>query len=267
LIAIVASALLLAGLVPTSVLAGDGATTCHDDGVKGFDSSNIHVDGSWSRGARATIEGQPLALCANTAHHASGSFQWAAIGDKANNEDIVQVGYGHCVYANGAQCNGSFYYFFAWGGHCGGTDIGPTPIRIGAALSNPPASKDFYVIREVIGGVAYYDGYVGGFLLQGLDAVGDIYTARVPASSICWDADSPTRVLDWFGETWDQGDAIGGWDINLVRKHLDYTSMRYSVNTGWLVPPSGVPCTGTPSTIYSCTVVTSDHLYFDTVDR
>lgn len=211
-----------------------------------------------------------MRLCYNTDQSISGSFQWASVGDSTAAVDIVQVGYGHCLFISGPSdpdCLGNFYYYWAWGGcGVGSKNNGPTPIRIGAALTNPPANKDYYVIRENVGGVYYYDGYVGGVLLQGLGADGTNIVARVPASSICWDSDSPKREVSWFGETFDTGDAIGGWDINLVRKHLDYTSMRYSVNTGWLTPPLVSNCNGIPSA-YSCTVVTADHLYIDTVDR
>jgi hypothetical protein len=265
--AFVAAIVVFSLMTPALATAGDGAANCHDDAQKGFANVSLAFQGVWERGTRATIEGQPLRLCYNTTQAVSGSFQWAAVGDVAHKYDIVQVGYGHCLFANGANCNGLLYYYWAWGGNCGGIGTGPTPFRIGPALSNPPANRDYYVIRENIGGTYYYSGYVGGVLLQGLDATGVNRVARVPASSICWDSDSPTRVVSWFGETWDQGDAIGGWDINLVKKHLDYTSMRYSVNTGWLTPPLQQSCFGSPSIYYSCTVVTADHIYIDTIDR
>ena len=48
---------------------------------------------------------------------------------------------------------------------------GPIPLRIGSAMSQPPVSTDFYVLRETVGGVSYYDAYVNGTLLSGTDAL------------------------------------------------------------------------------------------------
>lgn len=115
----------------------------------------------------------------------------------------------------------------------------------------------------------HYDGYVGGVLLQGLDATGVNRIARVPASSICWDSDSPTRGLSWFGEVLNQSDSMGGWNSSGVLNHLDYTSLRYSINTGWLIPsiPTGQCNRVNPPSIHSCTVATTDHIYVDTIAR
>ena len=99
-----------------------------------------------------------------------------------------------------------------------------------------------------------------------MDALGQTRIARVAASSICWDGDSLYRYLIWFGETINDYDSMGGWAANGTRNHLDDTSLRYSVNTGWLVPslPTGQCNEETWPAVYSSTVVDNQHLYIDT---
>ena len=105
--------------------------------------------------------------------------------------------------------------------------------------------------------------------LQGTDALGNNRVARVAASSICWDADSTYRSLAWFGETFNDGDSMGGWDASGSRNHLDYTSLRYSIATGWLTPNlTAGECNGDNTPIvYTCTIVSDEHVYVDTIDR
>jgi hypothetical protein len=167
------------------------------------------------------------------------------------------------------------YWYWAWGSNCGsgstgsGGTYGAIALRIGAALSSTPPTKDMYILRESVGGTEYYDAYVGGVLLQGVDALNNNRIARVPASSICWDSDSPYRSLAWFGETLNDGDSMGGWSADGTRNHLDYTSLRYSIGTGWLIPTlTAGECNGDnfPS-VFTCTIVDSQHTYIDTVSR
>ncbi len=269
---------------PTTALAtGEGGCV---GSTNSFAVLSATVSGAWERGTRATIEGQALPLCIFTgSYYASGSFHWASLTYKDPNwayagqgVNIIQVGYGRCSNADnnlglGILCNGSYYRYWAWGSYCGsgvpqGTypGAGPVPIRIGPALSSPPPSSDFYVLRRLVNGVPYYQGFVGGQLLSGLDALGQNVTASVPASSICWDSSDTGsyRTFDWFGETWNTGDSMGGW-TGSTRNHLDYTSMRYSVNTGWLSPGLAYPGPCYHSApMYSCTVAGTDHIYIDT---
>jgi hypothetical protein len=247
-------------------------------------AGQIATSGNFLIGARATIEGQELSLCEYLGgdNRPSGSFHWAAIqyGNPAwGGVNIVQVGYGHCLRANngfpiGTNCNGLYYWYWAWGSYCGSGSIdgtfpgvGPVGLRIGSALSSPPATKDYYVIRELIGGTYYYSGYVNGALLSGLDANGNQRTARVPASSVCWNGlGGSFRQISWFGETFNIGDSMGGWNSNGTRNHLDHDPLRYSYNTGWkptnLVPVA--PCNGLTTAPYSCTIAEADHIYIDT---
>jgi hypothetical protein len=273
-------------LLPGLVVAADGADACTQ-----FTSQNqageYAASAGWERGARATVEGQPIALCQYTGglYQYSGSFEWVAIQwPEVSSSNIFQVGYGHCARVDNdpawgtTNCNGGMYWYFAWGSYCGsGTPTGSggihgaIPLRIGGALSATPPTKDMYVLRENVGGTYYYDAYVGGVLLQGVDALGNNRVARVPASSICWDADSASRSLYWFGETFNDHDSMGGWDASGTAKHLDYTLLRYSINTGWLVPSLGTPGThcnieNYPS-VYTCKIVDDQHIYVDTVSR
>lgn len=270
---------------PGLATAADGATACATyDGQN--QAGEVGLSAGWERGARATIEGQLLTLCQDIGTHPySGSFQWAAVQDPYwSPSNIVQVGYGRCIRVDnyvdwGTQnCNGSLYWYWAWGSYCGSGDpngsggvYGAIPLRIGSALSAPPATKDYYVLRENVGGTYYYDAYVDGVLLQGTDALGNTRTARIAASSICWDADTSTRSLAWFGETFNDGDSMGGWNSAGVANHLDYTSLRYSINTGWLAPsmaPANSHCNvETTPTVFTCKIASSDDIYIDTISR
>ena len=232
------------------------------------------------KGCRATIEGQALPLCTGTAYP-SGSFQWASLenikSSWSNGNNIVQVGVGHCSNVNngsglGALCNGNYYNYWAWGSQCGGAidgtlpGTGPVAIRIGSALSSPPPSNDYYVLRENIGGTVYYDGYVNGTLLTGVNALGNSVTARVAASPICWDSDQADRKLAWFGEVFNTGDSIGGW-VGTTQNHLDYNPLKYTVGTGWIAPTlaGGNPCNSmTSAPLFTCTIAAADHIYVDT---
>jgi len=271
-------------VVPGTVAAADGATFCVPfTGQNG--AGQIAVSAGWERGTRATIEGQPITSCIDTGPgYRSGTFEWVSVDDGAlSGSNIVQVGYGRCLRTNNSadygwtNCNGQLYWYWAWGSDCGPGDPtgsggmnGAIPLRIGAALSSPPPTKDIYVLRENVGGTYYYDAYVGGVLLQGTDALGNNRVARVAASAICWDSDTPTRGLTWFGETFNESDSMGGWNAAGVANHLDYTLLRYSINTGWLVPLLGPPnshCSESDPTIYTCKVVDNQHIYLDTISR
>ena len=67
-----------------------------------------------------------------------------------------------------------------------GGDRGAVPLRIGPAITTIPSTTDFYVLRETVLGVSYYDAYVNGTLLTGLDALGHTHPARIEAASVCW---------------------------------------------------------------------------------
>jgi hypothetical protein len=263
----------------TSDVVAYGNALC-GTGVPRTQAGEVAHTGSYLVGSRSTVEGQRLDLCTGGSNEVSGSFHWAALENlmppwDQSGYNIVQVGYGRCVHVNngipglGTLCNGSYYWYWAWGSYCGGTAdgsggvYGPIPIRIGAALTNPPASADYYVLRQTLNGLVYYSGYVNGQLLTGQDANGNTVTARIRAYRACWDSDNTYRRLAWFGEVFNGGDSMGGWNTNGTKNHLDYTSMRYSVNTGWLAPslvPGGCNVTSTP---FTCTIAATDHIYID----
>jgi hypothetical protein len=93
----------------------------------------------------------------------------------------------------------------------------------------------------------------------------------VAASAICWDSETETRHFEWFGETFNEADSMGGWNSAGVANHLDYTSMRYSINTGWLnpgwTPPNSHCNVESDPTIYTCKIAATDHMYIDTISR
>jgi hypothetical protein len=199
-------------------------------------------------------------------------------------ENIVQIGYGRCWDVNnddsmlGTLCDGSLHYYWAWSGECppdplwgSGFESGAIPLRIGGALPSPPTTRNFYVIRETIGGVSYYDGYVDGTLLHGPNALGQTIYARVQASSVCWNNWTGTnRKMLWMGETWNPGDSMGGWNGSGARDHLDYNSLQYSWGTGWVSPSnlgSGACDWEDNPDVYTCTIASKSHIYVDTVSR
>lgn len=280
--------MLLATTLP-SAASGVGESVCVPS-ANSYAGMVAYADGLYEVGTRATIEGQQLPLCifAGT-FYGTGSFHWTALVNARPNwvyggevVNIVQVGYGRCQYVNnslglGTLCDNKYHWYWAWGSYCGsgspyGTlpGSGPVPIRIGAALTDPPPTKDIYVIRHFVNGVLYYDGYVGGALLTGTDALGDQVSARVRGSQICWDSDDAgsNRQFQWFGETWNTGDSMGGW-TGSNRNHLDYTSQRYTVNTGWKSPNWTFPgpCVAQTEPIYTCTLSGLDRMYVDTSER
>jgi hypothetical protein len=244
----------------------------------------LAASGAYEVGARSTVEGQSNWLCVNGGSPwASGSFEWVSLQNGNPNwayhngiVNIVQVGYGICTNANnglglGTVCDGHYHWYWAWGSYCGsgspsGTapGYGPVAIRIGASLSSPPPTRDMYIARHVANGAERYEGFVGGVLLTGVNALGQNVSASVPASSLCWDLENSNREFFWFGETFNNGDSMGGW-TGVTRNHLDYTSVRYSINTGWLSPGFGSgPCNVTTPPVYTCTLSGTDRFYVDT---
>lgn len=264
----------LASVIFIPPVFATGETTCQTTPTTS-QAGELAYSASYIEGTRATIEGQALPLCTGSAR--SASWQWAAIETTTSAHNIAQVGYGRCANENnnlglGTVCNGGYYYYWAWGSDCGGiTDgsdpgWGPVAIRIGAALTSPPATSDYYVLRENIGGIVYYDGYVNGSLLTGVDALGNTVTARVPASMVCWDSDQANRRLYWFGETHNTGDSMGGW-TGSTKNHLDYNPMSYTIGSGWNAPSlvASNPCSWVPNApLYTCTIAASNAIYLDT---
>jgi hypothetical protein len=215
-----------------------GEATCQSTSTSSA-AGELGSSAGYIEGTRATIEGQSLPLCTGSA--ISGSFQWAAMDNLSSVKNIMQIGYGRCANANnnlglGTVCNGNYYYYWAWGSDCGGIitgsdpSWGPVALRIGAALASPPATSDYYVIRENVGGIEYYDGYVNGSLLTGVDALGNTVSARVPASVVCWDGDQTNRrfVLVWRN--------IRHWRLNgwLDWQHKEPSRLQPHVVHGWV---------------------------------
>jgi hypothetical protein len=273
-------------VTPTPAMAA-GQAGCVPSSVRP-QSGHATWSSGWEKGTRATIEGENLSLCLFSGSTIpSGSFQWVALENRKsvwlwNNKlvNIVQLGYGKCLNVNnnldgGTVCNGQTYWYWAWGSYCGtgipdGTLIGTGPVafRIGPPMSGTPPTRDVYVIRHSVGGVVKYEGFVNGSLLTGLDALGNTVSASVPASRICWDSDDVTssRAMIWFGETFNVGDSMGGWNGSTM-DHLDYTTQRYTVGTGWLSPNHAFPadCVHADPPTYVCRLSGSDQMFIQTI--
>jgi len=268
-----------ASLSLPSAVSATGETVCQSGGT-----SLAQQNGALAAveiGARANIEGQAIPLCIfGGTFYPSGAFHWAAVGNLNDpaGRDIVQIGYGRCANTNnnlglGTLCNGNFYAYWAWGGACPGDvdgslpGVGPVPIRIGPALANPPPTRNYYVLRLLVNGVSTYQGFVDGALLTGLNALGQNVSASIPASEVCWNGDnSANRIVSWFGETWNPGDSMGGW-VGATANNLDHTTIRYSVNTGWLSPNFSFPATCVNQQFfppYRCKKTAADQLFITT---
>jgi hypothetical protein len=92
---LVAAILLLVTAVPA---VATGQDACQPLLIPSYQQGEFATSGGFLIGARATIEGQGLSLC-NQMVASSGSFQWAALTYVGVHpeDNIVQVGYGHCV--------------------------------------------------------------------------------------------------------------------------------------------------------------------------
>jgi hypothetical protein len=118
------------------------------------------------------------------------------------------------------SCSATNMEWWAWGRDpslpaCSGfSSRVPTPARISTSRS----TKSFAVVRTS----SQWQVWRAGVIAETLSL-----------ASICW---APNRG-DWTGESWDKGDAIGGYGTN----HFELTSAIYESTVGGVWASPGFP--------------------------
>jgi len=209
--------------------------------------AETYVAGQQKHGVSGTIEGQNLDQC--TSPHlvqTSGSFAWSVLEDGGTGSSggavILQIGIGKCRDPFSFGCGSDMRYLWAWGrdstapGCAGWSHIDPVPNSVGTWDG---AAHDFKV---------YHQNNAYRFF------IGASQVASVPESMVCW---TPTRA-QWFSETWDDGDAVGGSAGNpLVTSSTNYANAE---NGGFFWTSLSAPCRFAGDTIRHCSIVSSTSL-------
>jgi hypothetical protein len=205
------------GLPAIALAAGDGTAACSDgplavnrwDGVTWSDSAA-------KQGASGTIEaGLELNNCHPTRDtpEISGSFAFSNVippGGQFNS--IAQIGVGNC--RSPFQCSGGLHYYSGWGrssatpGCSGWSNRAPFATELSQSYDNLH-THDLKVVHTA----GYWAFLSGSTLLQ-----------EITDNNICWTGKS----AQWFGETWDAGDANGGPQNDSA----EFSSMNYSNTVG-----------------------------------
>ncbi len=158
-------------------------------------------------GASATAEAHALVQCGTPGLvEISGSMVWSAVApDNSAGLSVVTVGMGNC---RGSACVGGQRYYSAWGrsssvaGCAGYSNRSPVIQNEGAYVSAPHDFKVHHTSNE-------WRFYVDATLVH-----------SIAESNICWTG----RRAQWFGQTMDLGDQLGGDPGN----KLSITSLNYA---------------------------------------
>ncbi len=221
--------------------ANCSARTSHSAGAEAY------VSGQQKHGASGTIEGQNLDQCTNPAGiQTSGTFAWSALEDGGTGNSggavILQIGIGKCRDFGNFGCGSDMRYLWAWGrdstapGCAGWSHIDPVPNSVGTWDG---AAHDFKVYHQN----NYYRFFIGANQV-----------ASVAERSICW---TPTRA-QWFSETWDDGDALGGSAGNpLVTSSTNYANAE---NGGFFWTSLSAPCRFPGDSLRHCSIVSPTSL-------
>ena len=200
-------------------------------------------------GAAANLGGNDLYTCSGfDLGGVEGTFGWSNIVGTGFNS-IVQVGYGRCGDpTNSGACNSAMNFYYAWGrdssaqGCSGWSNRVPQPQKWDNH-SYDWASHQYWVQEQTSGGTNYWKMFIDGYLVK-----------QEPISSFCW---TPIAA-QWFAETWDYGDELGGSALN----PMNFTNMLWSPSVGgtWYYTnwtPGGT-CSFRPSqAFYHCSTPTS----------
>lgn len=196
--------------------------------------------------ASATLEAQAMDLCVGRISGIrSATWIWVAVTGSCGTSGncIIQLGPGRTKDWT------TMGWWWAWGrsplapGCSGYSDVIPVPDRI----SNwNLASANFSVNYTSSGSVGTWRGYVDGVEKRNVNDV-----------NICWDH----NTVQWFGESWNPGDAIGGC-LCYSKFRLSVARYRPTSSTSSLSPNWG---TGgclfqSPRPPYYCTRVYGDAL-------
>lgn len=172
-------------------------------------------------GASGLFDGQSLDMCQNPepTWERSGSFAFSNIVGPTS-WDIVQTGVGRCRFPFIADCTWRMEVYATWG-------------RQYSASS--PACHDVMDRAPVVDAVAAYDGTANyyavfhganrwHFLLDGVEIGSSIHE-----ESLCW----PKQAAQWFAESLDIGDSLGGWETNKYRmRELAWTAAEAPADIG-----------------------------------
>lgn len=199
-------------------------------------------------GADARIQNETLNFCTSATDNDRGNQIWSAVDRNGTyTQTIVQTGLIQCSLS-GPACDDTLNEARAWGRNsaapgCGGfITVEPVPIRLG----DPPGLQNYEVVRTA----AEWRFIIGGVVHDTL-----------PLGSICW---TPSRAI-WFGESWDSGDAIGGFAGN----HVSLTNALYepSVGGAWNSPSfnPGANCPIIDLAKYKCVAQNGQAIDFWTV--
>ena len=205
-VAILAASLALS-IRPLPVAANHTAN-CSEPGAAVNRWTGVEVAGN-KHGAAGRLEGQSLDMCTapEPTWEASGSFAFVNVVGPGM-YDIVQAGIGRCRAAFLPDCSWNMEVIATWGR----TDASPGCAWMG----------DVWPIARR---VAAYDGATWDYKVFHKENRWRMYRggtqiASVGEASICW----TPRAAQWFDESHDFGDAIGGFPQD---KHV-ISDMNYA---------------------------------------
>lgn len=220
-------------MLMTTPVAANHQASCSDLYTNRW--SGIGISGQ-KHGAVATLEGQTLDQCLNPGFiEVSGSWAWVNVVGPAD-YDIVQIGVGKCREPGLNDCDSTMRVYWAYGrrksspGCSAYSDRGPTPTKIQQSDGLSHSYKVWHATN-------YWRVYLAG-----------VQKASVAEAEICW---TPSGA-QWFGESWDAGDAIGGTSANKFR----FSSAQYANSEGGaFTNTSFSSCNINSGSIYKCSVV------------
>jgi hypothetical protein len=193
-------------------------------------------------GASGTIDGQNLNECLNPAFiETSGTFAWSAVGNNGFFNDLVQIGIGKCRAPGFNACGDAMRWGWAWGrdaaspGCAGFSNRLPT---LTAIMGYDGAAHDYKVYHKTNRWRVY---------------VGVNEKASVSEAEICW----TPNVAEWFSETWDPGDALGGTVGNKLRTASTNYANAEDGGFFWTSFPGPFPneaCSQEPGGVYKCRI-------------
>ncbi len=177
---------------------------------------------------------------------------WVSIDDGGSfARNLMQIGVARCTSPQNPGCDGTMNQLFAWGRE---------PLSPGCAgfIVREPLA---YKIGDPTGINAYRVVHAGG---QWRFQINGVTKEYIPDSSICWTTGGAT----WFGESFDLGDAIGGY-AGAAGFHFQLTNALYEETVGgqWFSPSfnPGANCPRIDLPKYKCVVQNGQAVDFWTV--
>ena len=187
------ASLTFAGVNPNSVAASHTGACTQGDPSPNF--ASYPVSAPSAIGAQATLETQSLDVCSGSSDNDKGNIIWAAVDQGSYVRSIVQIGVGRCVSGTSQNtgCDGTMNVVRAWGRDQSAPNCGSY------------MNQDPYIVRIGEPIAASYTVQKSGSQWQYV-VNGSVWDS-ISSSFICW---TGGRAL-FFGESYDNGDAIGGF--------------------------------------------------------